>query len=90
MKFEGLLGRKGVKNHSCNPSVNPQVCTSLTFPIFAMLFTIFFDLLKFDCSFRFLNVDKFCFTAPLKLSTTCFREGLLEIKGVGVGGGGNF
>ena len=52
-----------------------------------MLFIIPFDLLKFDCSFRFLNVDKFCFTAPLKLSTTCFREGLLEIKGVGVGGG---
>ena len=26
----------------------------------------------------------------LKLSTTCFREGLLEIKGVGVGGGGKF
>ena len=52
-----------------------------------MLFIIPFDLLKFDCSFRFLNVDKFCFTSPLKLSTTCFREGLLEIKGVGVGGG---
>ena len=52
-----------------------------------MLFIIPFDLLKFNCSFRFLNVDKFCFTAPLKLSTTCFREGLLEIKGVGVGGG---
>ena len=52
-----------------------------------MLFIIPFDLLKFGCSFRFLNVDKFCFTAPLKLSTTCFREGLLEIKGVGVGGG---
>ena len=52
-----------------------------------MLFIIPFDLLKFDCSFRFLNVDKFCFTAPLKLSTTCFREGLLEIKGVGMGGG---
>ena len=55
-----------------------------------MLFIIPVDLLKFDCSFRFLNVDKFCFTAPLKLSTTCFREGLLEIKGVGVGGGGIF
>ena len=52
-----------------------------------MLFIIPFDLLKLDCSFRFLNVDKFCFTAPLKLSTTCFREGLLEVKGVGVGGG---
>ena len=55
-----------------------------------MLFIIPFDLLKFDCSFRFLNVDKFCFTAPLKLSTTCFREGLLEIKGAGVGGWGEF
>ena len=52
-----------------------------------MLFIIPFDLLKFDCSFRFLNVGKICFTAPLKQSTTCFREGLLEIKGVGWGGG---
>ena len=55
-----------------------------------MLFIISFDLLKLDCSFRSLNVDNFCFTAPLKLSTTCFREGLLEITGVGVGEGGDF
>ena len=46
-----------------------------------MLFIISFYLLKFDCSFRF------CDTAPLKMSTTCFRDGALEITGVGGGGG---
>ena len=55
-----------------------------------MLFIISFDLLKFDCSFRILNFDKFCDTAPLELSTTCFRDGPLEISGVGGGGGKNF
>ena len=53
-----------------------------------MLFIISFDLLKFDCSFRILNFDKFCDTAPLELSTTCFRDGPLEISGVGGGEGG--
>ena len=52
-----------------------------------MLFIISFHLLKFDCSFRILNFDKFCDTAPLELSTTCFRDGPLEITGVGGGGG---
>ena len=47
-----------------------------------MLFIISFYLLKFDCSFRF------CDTAPLKMSTTCFRDGALEITGVA--GGGKF
>ena len=50
-------------------TLNVQVCISLTFPLFAMLFTISFDVLsgyviKLDYSFRFLNFDKFCDTAP--------------------------
>ena len=44
-----------------------------------MLFIISFDVLsgyviKLDYSFRFLNFDKFCDTAPLNLSTTYFTK----------------
>ena len=68
----------GFKNHNCNPFQSSSLYI-LDFSNICYVIYNFFHLLKFDCSFRILNFDKFCDTAPLELSTTCFRDGPLEL-----------
>ena len=87
MKFEGLLSWKGFKNHNCNPFKSSSLYI-LDFSNICYVVIISFDVLstsgyviKLDCSFRVLNFDKFCDTAPLQTGFTkkSFRVFLLAL-----------